>query len=83
MVPRALMDTLMFEHGVRYGQTVHRSPVTEHHSGSGHAPPVLILIAHMSTKVSQYNDRFPRWSTLKHHTEGLLEVGVLRNVIDV
>ncbi|KAI3361980.1 hypothetical protein L3Q82_012330 [Scortum barcoo] len=30
------MDTLMLEHGVRYGQTVtqHRSPITEHSSGS-------------------------------------------------
>ncbi|KAI3363950.1 hypothetical protein L3Q82_001557 [Scortum barcoo] len=37
LVPRALMDTLMLEHGVRYGQTVttlHRSPITEHRSGS-------------------------------------------------
>ncbi|KAI3369221.1 hypothetical protein L3Q82_007502 [Scortum barcoo] len=61
LVPRALMDTLKLEHGVRYGQTVtstevHRTPLRVQIGEAvppNHAPPSITVVAHVSIEVPQ------------------------------
>ena len=67
-MPCALMDTLMFEHGVRNGQTVTSTEVQQQNNTRvqireavppNHTPPGTTVIAHMRTEVSQQNKEVP------------------------
>lgn len=58
-MPCALVDTLLFKHGLRYGQTVVCMEVQQQNTAQGqireaippnHAPPGLTVVPHMSVR---------------------------------
>ena len=61
-MPRALMDTLMFEHGVHHGQTVTCTEVQQQNTTRvqireavppNHAPPGHTVVTHVSVEGPQ------------------------------
>ena len=81
-MPHVLMDTLMFEHGVCYGQTVTSTEVQQGNTTlvqireaipPNQVPPGTTDIAQMSIEVPQQNKGVLIWGTFQHPRQGLQE----------
>ena len=75
LIPRALMDTLMFEHGICYGQTVTNTEVQQQNTTQvqirevvppNHASPGTTVIARVSIEVPQQNKGVLIRGTFQH-----------------
>ncbi|KAK3554715.1 hypothetical protein QTP70_032636 [Hemibagrus guttatus] len=80
----------MLEHGVCYGQAVTSTEVQQQDTTRvqirwavppNHAPPGIIVVAHMGVEVPQQNYGVPSRSTFQHPSQGLQEGWVLHTAI--